>query len=205
MAKHFIVILALLPLAVLGAMGLASAQVAANLSVPAGGGDFSATGMSANLAASNGAGASGPSGGGNGLRAQTGSVPRAQFGSITSRPSYRGRSNEMMQETVILPLQAKPKPRLRGFAGKYPSISAPRPTGLGRSSQPTAPASHSSGWSSSSLQTPVYSFLVRNEKGGSHSGASQPGLPRRSNHMRNSHGSLMRSLSGLGSGGGSDR
>jgi hypothetical protein len=205
MAKYSIVVLAALLLAGIGVPRRARAQVAADLSAPSGASNFSATGMSANLSATNGAGASRASGGGNGLRAQTRSVSSARFGSITSRPSYRGRSNEMMQEALILPLQAKPKPGLRGFAGTYPSISAPRPTGLGRSSQPAPPASHSSGWRSSSLQTPVYSFLVRNEKADPHSGASQPGLPRRSNHMRKSHGSLMRSLSGLASGGGSDR
>jgi hypothetical protein len=203
MTKRLTVILALLPLAVFGATGSASAQLAADLSAPAGGGNFSAAGLSANLSASNGAGTSATSGGGNGLKAQARSVSSAGFGFIMSRPSYRGKSNEMMQETLMLPLQAKPKPRLRGFAGTHPLIPAPRPIGSSLSSQLTTPASHSSGNSSSSLQTPLYSFLVRNEKGGSHSGTSQ--LLRRLDHMRDSHGPSMRSSSGLGSGGGSDR
>jgi hypothetical protein len=205
MAKYSSVVLTAIFLTGFGALQVARAQVAADLSAPVVAGNFSATGMSPNLSASNGVGTSGASGGGNGLRAQTRSVSSAPFGFITPRPSYRGRSHPMMQETAILPLQAKPKPALRGVAGAYPSISAPRPAGFGRSSQLTPPASHSSGRSSSSLQTPVYSFLVRNEKGGSHSGASQSGLLRKLNHMRSSHGPLIRSLSDLGSGGGSDR
>lgn len=205
MAKYSIVVLVSLLLTGFGAPWCARAQLAADLSAPVVAGNFSATGMSPNLSVSNGVGASGASGGGHGLRAQTRSVSSARFGSMTPRPSYRGRSYPMTQETVILPLQPEPKPGLRGVAGAYPSISAPRPTGFGRSSQLAPPASHSSGRSSSSLQTPVYSFLVSNEKGRSHSGASQLGLLRKLSHMTNSHGPLMRSSPGLGSGGGSDR
>jgi hypothetical protein len=204
MAKYSIVVLTALLLTGFGAPRLARAQVAADLSAPVVGGNFSATGMSPNLSAPNGAVASGATGGGNGLRAQTRSVSSVRFGSITPRPSYRVRGYEMLQETVILPLQAKPKPGLPKFAAAYPSISAPRLTGFGRSSQLTPPASHSSGTSSSSLQTPVYSFLVGHEKG-THSGASQLGLLRKLNHTKSSNGSLIRSLSGLESGGGSNR
>jgi hypothetical protein len=204
MANYSIVVLAALLLAGIGAPRGARAQVPAGFSAPSGGVDFSAAGMSANLSASNGTGASGGSGGGNVLRAQTrNNVSSARFGSITSRPSHRSRSNEMMEETLMPPLPAKPKPAMRKFAGTYPSISDPRPTGFGLSSPLTPPAAHPSRTSSSSLQTPLYSFLVRNEKGGSHSGTSQ--LLRRLNHMRDSHGPPMRSSSGLGSGGGSDR
>jgi hypothetical protein len=214
MAKYSIVALTALLITGFGAPCLACAQAAADLSAPGVGGNFSATGMSPNLSASNRAVPSGASGGGNGLKAQTRSALSARFSSITSgpptslpstsQPSYRGRSYEMLQATAILPLQAKPKPAGRGFAAAYPSISAPRLTGFGRSSQLTPPASHSPGVSSSSLQTPVYSFLVRNDKE-MHSGASQLGLLRKLNHMKNSNGSPMRSLSGLRSSGGSHR
>ena len=204
MAKCSITVLTALLLAGLGAPGCARAQVAADLSAPVVGVNFAATGMSPNLSASNGAVASGTTGGGNGIRSQTRSVSSARFSSITSRSSYRARSYEMSQETVILPLQAKPKPGLRGFAGAYPSISAPRLTGLSHSSQLAPPASHSPGGSSSSLQTPVYSFLVGSEKG-VHPGASQLGLVRKLNHMKSSNGFLTRHSAGLGSGGGSNR
>jgi hypothetical protein len=208
MKKYSIEALAALLLTGFAALQCARAQVAADFSAPVVGGNFSATGMapnlSANLSASSGAVASGTTGGGNGIRSQTRSVSSARFSSITSRSSYRARSYEMLQETVILPLQAKPKPGLRGFAGAYPSISAPRLTGLSHSSQLAPPASHSPGGSSSSLQTPVYSFLVGSEKG-VHPGASQLGLVRKLNHMKSSNGFLTRHSAGLGSGGGSNR
>jgi hypothetical protein len=198
MAKYSIVALTALLITGFGAPCLACAQAAADLSAPGVGGNFSATGMSPNLSASNGVGTSGASGGGNGLRAQTRSVSSAPFGFITPRPSYRGRSYPMMQETAVLPLQAKPKQALRGVAGAYPSISAPRPAGFGRSSQLTPPASHSSGRSSSSLQTPVYSFLVSNEKGGSGGSALPSGLSRKPGGLRSASGPLSRLLSGAG-------
>jgi hypothetical protein len=203
MAKYSIVVLAALLLAGIVAPRSARAQLAADFSASSAASNFSATGMSPNLSASNSSGASGPSGGGNGLRAQTRNVSSTRFGSIMSRPSHRSRRNEMLEETLMLPSPAKPKPASRQFAGTYPSISFPHPAGSGLSSQLKPPASLSSGRSPSSLQTPLYSFLVGSEKDGPHSAASQ--LLRRLNQRRDPPGLPKRSSSGLRSGGGSDR
>jgi hypothetical protein len=188
-----------LPFSILAAMGIASAQVAANLSASAGSADFSASGMSASLSASNSAGSSGVSGVGNGLRAQSASTSSVRLSSVTSRALYRVRGNEMMQDTIIPPLQSRPRAGLQGLARVHPSMTTIGPIGLSRSSQLTAPAPYSSGRSSSSLQTPVYSFLVGNESIGSRPSTQRQSRPSSGMHSRGGKGALIRSLSGMGS------
>jgi hypothetical protein len=204
MAKYLIVILAVLPLTVIAAMRPACAQVAADLSAPAGGGDFTATGLSASLSASNASGALGTSATGGGSRAHESNVSSGRSSLLTSRASHLAKYDEMMQATTTSG-QERPKWVLQGLSGVHPSISPPRPLGPSYSGQLTAPAAVSSGRSSSSLRTPLYSFLMSNEKGASHPGRSEPGLSGKTNHMRNSNGSLIRSLTGLGSSRGLDR
>jgi hypothetical protein len=190
MTQYLMAIVAVLLCSGLGGARVARAQLAADLCAPAGSAGFAATGMSANLSASNGAGASGSSGaGGNRLKAQTRTVSSTQPRSGASRVSYHIGYEEM---------QAGLKPKLQGLASMHPSTSGK--AGLSSSGQRTASAPQSAGRSLPSLQSPLYSFVVGNEKGGSHSSASQQspsGKPKRS---ASSSGSLIQSLTGSGSG-----
>jgi hypothetical protein len=195
MAKYLIPILTALHLTVLG-LGFACAQIAADLSAPAGVGDLSADGLSADLSSENGAGASGASTAGRGMKAQSSGVSSSRSRSVTSRASYPSRYAEMMQDAPSPFLQVSPKAVAQRTRAMGISVVPIHPSGLGGSSRPTISAPRSFRSPPSALQTPVYSFLMGFEKGGRRPGASQPDLTGKPNRRRISHGSQIRLLTG---------
>jgi hypothetical protein len=205
MAKYSIAVFVILPFLALGSFKTGDAQLAANLSAPAGATNLSATGLSANLSASNGPSMSaGSSSGGRAMSGATGIV------SSPSPPaSQRSRRGLFEKQDAALqgyssPSVSKSNSRWTSSQVKVTRQSAVASFGLHNSYHPAASATASFSRASTS-KTPVYSFLMRHEKPKSPFGSSRQGLPGKAGRGNKSESSLVESLLGAGGPGASHR
>jgi hypothetical protein len=217
MAKYLIVVVAALPLICFGAPRSAHAQVAADLSAPAGAGDFVATGLSANLSAANGAisraaagGRYGAQGGAGSSLPSGGSLPSAvrsnsSSGYTASRAALLNSYSEVVQMTSRPPVRLVSKSVFPKASAMNSGFALVGPPGLSSAATKGIRTPRSfAGWTSAT-QTPVYSFLMRHERTGSVSSVRQQSRPGNSMRRRNGKRELVQSMTGMGSSGGLSR
>jgi hypothetical protein len=215
MAKYLIPILAALSLFSLGAV---HAQIAADLSAGAGENDASATDAAANLSANVGE-ATGTSGHGGRVRAQTQSLFYSQGRSIQSQPllttslTGHGASPRAPMKKYYEALQDNSTPLPRPSTKVISSTALGTSSGfapvaslsLGSTGQQATKRPHSFASHPATLQTPVYSFLMKYEGMGSPSKSLQQSHSEKNKHGRSTRDALFQSLTSNRNGGGSVR
>ncbi len=177
----------------LGYTSVAFSQLSADLSASPNAGALQAEGLAANLSSTGSYAGSGK----NELRSSHaailtgGSSPAIQSISRTSIQKYE----EGMQESLLPSLKSSPKPSTPGLTGGGIHFSPIRPVQLGSTSHFKSSTPRSAGRYSSTAQTPLYSFLLKQGKRGSRSTTSR-NLSKRSSHNKSSSSKLMQSLGG---------
>lgn len=225
LAKYLVPTRVAILFVVFGSFSVAFAQLAADLSAAAPAGDLSVNSVSAdlsvhdgpeNLSAGGGGGRSrglivgvlpartgGPSSLGGGVESASagqGSFVTLRSAALSSRASLLNKHQKTLQEASSTSFLTKAKPALRSRASTNLFVS---PISSTESSTLSAPQSFQS--RSSGAEAPLYSFIVRHEKGGSRSVESRQALSSNPGHMKKSRNALIQSLRGVGSGHGSSR
>jgi hypothetical protein len=215
--------------AVVGSINVAAAQMAADLSAPVPTNGLSVTSLGADLASHNGPASLGAGARGSRRAPGVGVSPArssnpslhgtpasstfdnyggsmafhsASLSSETSR--FNGR-HSIPQDAASPALLRNAEPGLRSMTST--SIFGPHASsfGLDRRSASTVSPPRSFQSRSSIPERPLYSFLMRHEKDGTHSAKSRQALSSTPGHARKSRSSLIQSLTGAGGEHGSSR